>query len=469
MELSGYLRVLRAHWVGILIIATLGVAVAAGWVALQTRVYTADASGYVTAAGSGSSGGDTGGALLGDSLAKSKVKSYLDLGGWRTVAESAAEKLGLEASPETLVDRVAVTNPVDTVVLRVAASAATPEEARDLAQAWLEGMATEIEKIENGQITLVTGESARLPTTPTFPNVRIALFLGGLGGLILGIGYAFVRFTLDRRIRAAAPVEQETGVPVVGAIPFQKSFTVENRLIPFDGGNSSGSKNVGTFAVAEAMRELRTNLQFMNVDSPPRVIVVSSPLPGDGKSTTAANLAITLAASGQRTILVDGDLRRPMVASVFGVVGDVGLTDVLSGRAKLNDVIQLAGGSGNLALLTSGKVPPNPSELLGSDRMRDLLRTLSEQAIVIIDAPPLIPVTDGAILANRADGAFVVVGVGKTTYEILGRALRNLERANAKPLGVVLNRVPRRGAGAAYYGYQYHGDYYRSPSEQPTT
>ena len=180
--------------------------------------------------------------------------------------------------------------------------------------------------------------------------------------------------------------------------------------------------------VAESFRGLRTNLQYMNVDDPPRAIVVTSPLPGDGKTFTAANLAITLAASGQRTVLLDADLRRPHVASTFGLLPDAGLSDVLSGRAHHTDVLQPVAGSDHLQVMAAGPIPPNPSELLGSDKMRQLINTLTSDAMVIIDSPPLLPVTDSTVLTTRADGALIVVSMGATTYDMLDHALDNSTR-----------------------------------------
>lgn len=465
MELRNYLRILRAHWVGIVLFVVLGVAVAFVWSLVQPRVYTADASGYVAAIRA-EGANDAGSALVAENLAQAKVTSFLDLGTWRSVAEHAIDELGLTTAPESLVNRVSVTNPVGTVNIKVSASASTPEGARDLAQAWIRGMATEIADLEGGDpanatVQLVPGDSARLPSSPSSPNTRLALLLGGLIGLALGIGYAVLRYTLDRRIRSADAVERETGIAVVGTIPDEKSFTADSRLLPLDGEGSSAA-NAKLFAVSEAMRELRTNIQFMDVDNPPRVIVVTSPLPGEGKSTTSANLAITLAASGQKVVLIDGDLRRPMVATIFHLVDGVGLTDVLANRATVEDVAQRVGRKGNLLVLGAGKLPPNPSEVLGSERMRSLLRDLSADYTVIIDAPPLLPVTDAAVLTHSADGAVVVCSVGSTTFEALGKALQNLDRAGGRALGVVLNRVPRKGRGAAYRDYRYAGDYYRA-------
>ncbi|NQX35581.1 polysaccharide biosynthesis tyrosine autokinase [Herbiconiux sp. VKM Ac-2851] len=473
MELRSYFGIVRAHWIVIVLLTLVGGAAGFGWSLLQPRVFEADASGYVSAG----STTDTGNALVGDNLAQSKVKSYIDIGASRAVAQYAIDSLGLEdVSPEQLVNRIAVTNPSSTVLLKVSATGATPVAARDLAEAWLRGIAAQIQTIENpgseagastGVVQLVPLDSAVLPTSPTSPNTRLAILAGLVAGLLLSLAYAILRHTLDRRIRSAELVEKETGLSVIGAIPVDRRFTDDDRLVSMDGATDYSNLGEDDAAVAEALREVRTNLQFMDVDNPPRVIVVTSPLPGDGKSTTIANLAIALAASGQRVILVDADLRRPTVHKTFNLVGAAGLTDVLAGRSAIADVLQPWGTSGRLAILASGKIPPNPSELLGSERMHSLLAELSTHAIVLIDAPPLIPVTDAAILTHNTDGALIVGSVGRTTYEGLNKALQNLQKANARPLGIILNRVPRRGGGYGYgYGYGYS---YQAHADQPET
>ncbi|MGF3055964.1 polysaccharide biosynthesis tyrosine autokinase [Microbacterium sp. YY-01] len=469
MELREYLRVFRAHWLGMILITLAGIGLAFGWATIQPKVYAADASAVVQATRTSD---DLGSAMVGNQLASSRVKTYVVLGQSRSVAERVIEELGLDTSPESLVRRITVTNPIDTLSLQVTARAGTPEAARDVAEAWVRAMAAEVDATESddpevrGPVYLSPVDSARLPSSPASPNMRLALAIGALAGLAVAVGYGLLRYTLDRRIRSVEQVEKETGVAVVGTIPEEKTFTLENRLIPFDGGNTSGSKHAHLFAIAESMRELRTNIQFLDVDNPPRMIVITSPLPGDGKSTVASNLAITLAASGQHVVLIDGDLRRPMISTIFGLAKGAGVSDVLAGRASISDVAQRFG-NGNLFVVGAGKIPPNPSEVLGSERMRTLMNSIAREAIVIIDAPPLIPVTDAAVLAHSADGAIVVSTVGKTTYEVLGKALGNIERANGRALGLVLNRVPRRGSGSVYYGYQYHGEYYRRDDEEP--
>jgi capsular exopolysaccharide synthesis family protein len=485
VELSAYLRLVRAHWVVIVSATLLGAALAVGWTAIQPRVYSADASGIITTGVSQ----DLGSALVGDNYAKSRAKSYLDVAKSRSVATFAINALGLKISPEKLVSEITVTNPVDTALLRVSARSSTPEGARDLAETWMSGMIAQVSALENSGsssederpstengaetsaesaapealgpsiVRLQTLDSAIVPTSPTSPNGKLAVAIGILIGLVLGIVYAFVRRALDRRIRSIEMVEKEFGLAVVGTIPFHRTFTDSNRLIAAASASGQSSKNTDDDSVAEALRELRTNLQFMDVDDPPRIIVITSSLPGDGKSTITANLATTIAASGQPVVIVDGDLRRPTVATAFGLLPGVGLTDVLVGRAEIHDVLQEWGDTGHLHVMGAGSLPPNPSELLGSKAMKSLLDDLAERAIVLIDAPPLIPVTDAAILTALSDGALIVASVGKTSIDALGKSLQNIERVKGRALGLILNRIRRTGPDSAYYGYQYKGDY----------
>jgi capsular exopolysaccharide synthesis family protein len=468
VELKDFLRVVRAHWAGIALITVLGVVVALAWTLVQPKVYTADASGIVAVSG----GEEEGASFTNNSLATAKVPSYVELGSLRSVADYAIQELGLDTTPEALVNRVEVSNPTETLVIRVDAQGSSPEGARDLAEVWIRGMEREVNLLEtgdaerSGEIFLSPRDSARLPASPSSPNTQLNLAVGLLAGLVLALGYALVRNYLDRRVRSVEDVEREAGVAVIGTVPAEKTLTDEDRLIidPATGGSADR-----LFALSESLRALRTNIQFTDVDNPPQAIVITSPLPGDGKSTIAANLALTMAANGRRTVLIDGDLRRPMQSTVFNLPSGAGLTDVLAGRAELDDVVHPVGESGNLMVIAAGSVPPNPSEVLGSESMRRLIEEIREEAFVIIDAPPVVPVTDAAVLSTATDGAVVVATVGTTTYDVLGKALGNLSKVRGRALGVVLNRVPRKGMGAAYYGYQYSGKYYRSTESDSKT
>lgn len=450
-------RILRAYWKAIVALTVAGGLVGLAWSATQPRVYTADASGYVAAV---ASDGSTGAALAGDQLALSKVKSFIDMGYWRSVAEMARQDLGITDSPEALVQRVRVSNPVDTVNVRVDATGSTPESARDLAEAWIRGMTAQVDQLETGgsgqgAVRLVAGDSARLPTSPSSPNVRLDVSIGTVVGAILGIVFALVRRSFDRRVRTASDITDAVDASVVGILPVDKELASGRAVFSFD----DIKDGRGSFAHKEAMRELRTNLQYVDVDRPARVMVVTSPLPGDGKSTTAANLAVSIAATGQAVILIDGDLRRPVLGGMFGFSNDVGLSDVLAGRAQIEQVAHQVDEHGRLFVVAAGRTPPNPSEMVGSQRMQALSRKLAEDLVVIVDSPPTLAVADAAVIASWADGAVLVVTAGRTTDDMLTRATENIAKTRGHILGVVLNRAPLRGADSSYYGGRYGGYY----------
>lgn len=462
MELREYVRGLRRHWFAVLLMTIVGLAAAYGWYLLQTPVYQATAIGVVQTREVAQEQEQNQNLVMGpqfDSFARSKLPTYIDMATWRIVAEGAIETLGLDATPSEAVSRITIENPADTNLIRITATGESPAEAVALAETWLKSLASAIDDTEgdgtpgSSPVSIFVTQSAILPTTPIFPDLTTSLIVGGVLGLGLGIAFALMRTASDRRIRAAEEVESRTGLPVVGTIPFTNAG--DSRLFdsstPADGGTR--------FAVSEALRSLRTNLQFMDVDNPPRAIVVTSPVPSDGKSTIACNLAAALSASGKPVVLVDGDLRRSTVAKTMGLPGGAGLSDVLSGRAEIADVLQRTPRYENLFVLTAGSTPPNPSEVLGSERMHKLIQDLAKHATVIIDAPPLLPVTDGAVLTHQADGALVVVSLGRTTYDLLEKSLDTISKAGGRALGVVLNKAPIKGVDSSAYSYEYRREY----------
>ena len=458
MELNDYLRVLRAHWIGVLALTLVGLGIAAAYTVTQPKVYAANANGFVTTG----QARDAALASVNDSLAKSRATSYVDIATSRAVASQVIEDLGLEASPASLIADISVVQPPDTVLLKITAESSTPRDAQRLANAWVSALSAQVDEVENPQHRAGSGaphvvpvESAALPTAPVLPRTRVNLMLGLVLGGLLGLAYAVLRNQLDRRLRASAVVEKQFGVVVVGSVPAARALTHEHHTpLPLVVGEHAREGSEG----AEAFRKLRTNLAYMNVDHPPRTIVVTSPQQADGKSTVAANLAAAIALSGQPVTLVDGDLRRPTVAQNLGLVEGAGLTDVLIGRASVEDVLQHHADFPELAVLAAGSVPPNPSELLGSQAMRVVLDELATKGMVIIDAPPLLPVTDAAVLTTHCDGSLVVVSYGRTTDTELGDSLSHLANVHANMLGVIFNRVPRHNAAGGYYGrYQEAG------------
>ena len=213
-----------------------------------------------------------------------------------------------------------------------------------------------------GGITVTPGDSARLPTAPSSPNVKQNVAIGALLGLLLAAGYAVIRTALDRKIRTPEAVSEQTGLSVVGTHPVTPDLAKGTGRLPLVPGSEAASS---LRLLAEATRELRTNLQYTNIDEPPRAIVMTSPQPGDGKSTTASNLAIVLAQAGQPVVLIDTDLRRPRIAALWNLDNAAGLTDALAGRADVDDVTHYVGPEGMLRVITSGRNPPYPSEVLG--------------------------------------------------------------------------------------------------------
>ena len=455
MELADYLRILRNHWIAVTAFVLLAAVAAFGWSSVQPKVYAASSSGFVTSG----AGGDPGLDNLNDTLSKSRAASYVVLAKDRETASLVIDDLGLDTTPEALVGNIDAAQTPDTVIISITARAGTPADAQQLADAWVGALAERVKDVESSKagqqgMRIEVSESAQLPTSPVSPQVERNVLLGAVLGGLLGLGYAVVRSLLDRRIRSGEDVERDTGVAVVGSVPD----------VGKAGGIFVGTASGNAALASEGVRRLRTNLSYMDVDDPPRAIVVTSPKQGDGKSTVAANLAAAIAASGQRVTLVDADLRRPTIASISDLDDAVGLTDVLTGRLSLDDAVQPHPMITGLTVLTSGTRPPNPSEILGSQAMRSVIKDLAVDGMVIIDAPPLLPVTDAAVVAHSADGALVVVSAGRTLDTELGNALSHLRTVNARPLGIILNRVSKKNVGAGNYGHYGYGadDYVES-------
>jgi tyrosine-protein kinase Etk/Wzc len=295
------------------------------------------------------------------------------------------------------------------------------------------------------------------PASPAFrvgTTLRQKIVLGVLVGLLLGIGGAFFLEYLDQTIKNAGDVERVIGVPVLGLIPYDAAL----------GRSGNGKRAVVTIVTrhgtdqpaAEAFRALRTNVTFVGAEKPLQFVSVTSPGPGEGKSTTAVNLAAALAQGGQRTLLIDGDLRRPLIHRAFALVQEPGLTDVLVGRATAREAVRPEVAPG-LDVLPSGSIPPNPSELLGSSAMHALIGDLRRHYhYIIIDTPPTLPVTDASVVASSADAAILVLKSGDTEETAAQRALEQLRRVHARIAGAVLNGVSaRHDRYYTYYSYRH--------------
>lgn len=460
MNLPELFKILKSRWLTVLCFTVVGTILGLMVSFLMPKVYVANSNGLVSTAQSSTSGGVAYN-YTSNNLATNKIPSYVELGSLRSVAEYTINELNLDTTPEQLVNSVEVSNPADTLFIRVTAQASTPENARDIAETWIRGMVQEVNLMESGsvdkrgEIYLEPKDSAQLPNKPSSPNIQLNCVIGMLSGILLGIAFSLLRHYLDRKIRSVEDIERDHSITVIGTLPIEKNLENERKLIVSD----NATNDDGIFAISESLRSLRTNIQFLNVDNPPKKIVVTSPLPGDGKSTIAANLALTLAYNNVFTVLVDADLRKPMQSNIFGIPSGAGLTDILADKVKIEDVAYQSDLSENLIVIPAGSIPPNPSEILNSSKMGEFIESLAQEAFVVIDAPPVIPVTDAAVLSTKTDGAILVTSAGQTTHDVLDKAVSNLGKVQGKLLGVVLNRVPKKGMGAAYYGYQYKGNY----------
>lgn len=452
MNLQQFVKVLRARWITVCATALIPILAAVGYTLIQTPIYQASTRLYVSTT-AGSSVADL---YSGNRLSQDRVLSYTQLIMGETLAQRTVDRLGLDMNAASLKTRVTAKSKPNTVLIDVGVLDPSPVQARDIANALSDEfvvMVRELETPTNGappDARVVVEQRASIPTAPVSPKKMRNIAAGILAGVMLGMGLALLRDQLDKTIKDPEVLEEITGTGVIGYIPFDKKL-VADHAIAFE------TDNGGT---AEGFRKLRTNLQFLAVDDPPRLIVVTSSSPSEGKSTTSINIALALAEAEHSVVLVDGDLRRPRLADYLNLVGAVGFSTVLSGGATIDDVLQKTEFS-NLTVLTAGTIPPNPSELLGSLAAKRVFSDLRAKFdYVIIDSSPLLAVTDGAILAAEADGAIVAVRAGKTKRDQLAHAIGTLHDVGAKLLGAVFTMLPTRGSGSYSYNYYYYGGSY---------
>ncbi|MBX0301323.1 polysaccharide biosynthesis tyrosine autokinase [Cryobacterium sp. 1639] len=458
MTVLDFLRLTRKNWIILIAGIVLGAIVMFGYTQVQPRVYAASSAGYVVA------GGEPGliDALSGAEVASNKARSFIPLITSRAVFEEIAADPDLDLGGQSLDGRLSAFVAEGSALLQVSATASTPEAAAALANGALDAVATVVGRLAAGlggqtsSIAVVPLENAVAPTAPVSPDLRTNVLLGAIAGLAVAYLLIFLRRAADVRIRTASDLSKAAGgAGELGRIPKSSQLAgADRKLADADA------------RAAEAFRRLRTNLRFSSVDEQVHSVVVTSANAGEGKSTVAVMLAKVLAHSGQPTVLIDADLRRPSVSGLTGVDGSIGLSEVLSGQVQIDDALRTTDTPG-LLVLPAGHVPPNPSEMLGSHAMSSVLAGLSEHYFVVIDAPPVLPVTDAALLSVAADGTILLATVGKTRKEDMALARHTLDQVHARILGTVLNKVSGRETGEGYE-YQRNAKYYaKGPESVP--
>ena len=457
MDLQDYYRLIRRNLALITIFVLLGLGAAAAITYTETPQYQADAQLFVSTPASAI---DISALAQGSSFTQQRVISYAQIiNGPRTLDE-VIKQLGLNISEVDLAKKVKASAPLNTVLINLSVTDTDPVLAAKIANAIGAEFSSTVNLLEQGSSSAVDNNTIKVsvvkyavaPTAPSSPKKTINLLLGLILGFGLGLGLALLRAIFDTSVKNENDLDE---TPLLAAFAFENIVKTKPLITQI-------SKWAGR---TESFRQLRTSIQYLNPDQPPKVIAITSAFADEGKTNVAINLALSLVQSGHRTLLVDGDLRRPKVFENFGIkASHVGLSELLAGKISINletslaratDVIQ----EHNLSILSTGHLPPNPAELLDSDTFRntlDLLRT--QYDFVIIDTPPILLVADAQVMAPFVDGTILVVRAGKTRKNQYLGARQAITSVGGKVLGVVLNQVPNFVVQGDY-GYKYSGDY----------
>jgi capsular exopolysaccharide synthesis family protein len=448
VDLQRYAHAIRRSWWIIVLLALVGGAGGHVYSNLQTPVYAAHLTFYV-----GSPSLNSVDANSTNQFAQDRATSYAGLVSSDALATMVKAHSNVDLDERSIARELSGIAQLNTVLIDVTVQDVSTTRALAIAKAVGKQFPELVRLLDNRGVTpgassavkLSVVSGPRVGAVPVSPRTSLNTALALAVGLLLGLGIAVLRELLDVSVGTAEALAEVSGVPTLGTIALNSDIKTRPLVVG----------DVAYSLRAEAIRQLRTNLQFVDAAQPAHTVVVTSARQGEGKSTVSVNLALVIAETGRRVLLVEGDLRRPRASELLGIESDVGLSNLLAGQRELDEVLQVWGESG-LTVLPSGPIPPNPSELLGGPRMSQVIASCAEQFdMVIIDTPPLHPVTDAAVVAANADGAIVVFWHKRTTRHELQAAIRALGAVNARVLGCVLNMKPlsraeRRGYSTYY-------------------
>lgn len=429
MNIQEYFLAIRRQWLVILLLGFLGGTLGFGVAKMTAPTFTSTSSVFVSA----TSGDSTSELVQGSNFTQNLMQSYAQLASMPVVLDPVIRDLKLDITATELSQRISVNAPLNTVLIKIRANAGSAQDAASLADALANELSVQVQRlapkdaIGNPAIRMDLVARASIPQFQSAPNTKLIAAAGLALGLFAGVVIALFRALLDTRIRTENDIERITTQVILGKVPRQdrRASRVIMRTDP-------------SSIHAESYRRVASNLEFISPDDPIKSVVITSALPGEGKSTVAINLALALAENDKRVLVIDGDLRRPSIGNICGFDGQVGLTTVLTGHVELKDAVL---NWGSISVLPAGRIPPNPTELLKSRSMSEVIKfTETKYDYVIIDSAPLLPVSDSLALSRQVSGTVVVARASSTKAKHVISSLQYLEAVNAPLAGIVLNR-----------------------------
>lgn len=442
MELSDYFGIARRRWWMVVAAGLLCALASGGWSFTQAKAYTAETR-LLVPAGSQTSEARTEAAL--------SAQAYAQLAGTPPAVDAALGLAGVHGASVQVEAFADGTTPF----LDISVTGPEPVSVAQVANSYAQALPRVVLQLEAAssarQPTFTVLQPAFTPTGPSAPNITRNVLIGLTLGLIAGLAMGLLREALDGRLRSGTGLEEAADAVMLGMVPREfGSLKVPARTRP-------RSRR------AEAYRSVRTNLEFFSDGGMPASLAITSASSGEGKTSLAANLAVVVSRAGRTVVVIDGDLRKPSLANYFNVSSTIGLTDVLKGRRDLEESLQPVEGD-RLWVLPAGPRPAAPGELVGSTLMTDLIEELeSKFDLVIIDTPPLLPVSDGLTLAANVDAVLLVARMRQTTRRQLMRAAEEIRKVKAELIGVVGNAASSGDLASSYgYGYGGYGDSYVS-------